>query len=950
MHILRYISVLFLIYSVSTIGQTTYNGPASGNVSSGVMVTTDNFSFIPMDGEILGEQRIMEFMENKNEPMLSYGDGPVFDNYLYVENGTAQPLGGFEIGINFELHSFESIGYQNLWPPDPAMSVGPNHVVAAVNNRFHIYDREGNLLKNIDEGAWIGQILNTPTISDPQVIYDHHNGKWVMLWFTRNTAILEAPFVICHSDDENPLGIWYMYAINSELNGSTYAGNWGDYPKIGYDDQALYINSRQFAFAGGYNYNKIRILNSSDFYAAQGGSVSWTDIWNIRVNGVPLDVIHPFYSYDTGINTAYFVYSRNNGAAYYQLFKITDPITNPVLTSIQLNLATYYGSAPSGQQLGGDPVANFTWQCKAPVLRDGLLYAAHAIRNTQHTSYSSIKYFVIDVNSNAVIEEVEQGEDGYFFIQPAITVDKDHNIAITYSKSSSSTYIGAYYSTRLFTDPPGLSPSKVMTEGLSPHSNATRWGDYFSAAVDPVNQYDIWLFCEFAKGNNWSTWLTEIRMKPYSGAHAYAKSFTIDLGNVEVGTAPVNITVPFSNYGDADLTINSITSPVGPFTLTNPTAPFTLITYDSTDLEFEFDPTSAAVYEELMVFDNNDPDFPGFTMRGRGFTINPAFTEYLYASTGASDTGKTVWLDRATGSGTELGLSNFPIVRSLAIDPITNIMYGTVAGGSTSQIVRVNAYNGDAYTLYTLPLGTMVGIAFDNSGICYVALLNGQIYTVDLSTGNYTLATTTIQLTSITINPADNQMWASPRVVVGVKDKIYTIDLTTGDATLIGQTGFSKLTNDLAFDETGTLYGVIGGTSDEGELLSINTSDATGTLIGATGFTDVQGLAYTVTGGPPVSVDDDANTTVPTEFSLEQNYPNPFNPATIIKFTISDLRFTTLKVYDVLGSEVSILLNEEKPAGIYEVEFDASSLPSGIYFYKLQAGSFVETKKMVLLK
>ncbi len=77
---------------------------------------------------------------------------------------------------------------------------------------------------------------------------------------------------------------------------------------------------------------------------------------------------------------------------------------------------------------------------------------------------------MIDVNSNTLVEEVEQGEDGYFFIQPAITVDKDHNIALTYSKSSSTSYIGAYYSTRLSTDPPGLSPSKVMTEGLSPQA------------------------------------------------------------------------------------------------------------------------------------------------------------------------------------------------------------------------------------------------------------------------------------------------------------------------------------------------------------------------------------------------------------------------------------------------------------------------------------------------
>ena len=86
------------------------------------------------------------------------------------------------------------------------------------------------------------------------------------------------------------------------------------------------------------------------------------------------------------------------------------------------------------------------------------------------------------------------------------------------------------------------------------------------------------------------------------------------------------------------------------------------------------------------------------------------------------------------------------------------------------------------------------------------------------------------------------------------------------------------------------------------------------------------------------------------EFVLEQNYPNPFNPATIIKYQIPQLSFVTLKVYDVLGNEITNLVNEEKPIGSYEVEFNGMELPSGIYFYRLQTESFIETKKMLLMK
>jgi hypothetical protein len=100
-----------------------------------------------------------------------------------------------------------------------------------------------------------------------------------------------------------------------------------------------------------------------------------------------------------------------------------------------------------------------------------------------------------------------------------------------------------------------------------------------------------------------------------------------------------------------------------------------------------------------------------------------------------------------------------------------------------------------------------------------------------------------------------------------------------------------------------------------------------------------------------ITVDvEDIHPEVPTNFTLHQNYPNPFNPSTKIKYQIAEHSFVSLKVYDVLGSEVAKIVNEEKPAGIYEVEWNASGFSSGIYFYQLKTGNFVETKKMLLLK
>ncbi|MGE5797300.1 MAG: T9SS type A sorting domain-containing protein, partial [Ignavibacteria bacterium] len=89
---------------------------------------------------------------------------------------------------------------------------------------------------------------------------------------------------------------------------------------------------------------------------------------------------------------------------------------------------------------------------------------------------------------------------------------------------------------------------------------------------------------------------------------------------------------------------------------------------------------------------------------------------------------------------------------------------------------------------------------------------------------------------------------------------------------------------------------------------------------------------------------------IPQKFSLSKNYPNPFNPVTKIKFTLPQTSMVRFTIYDILGNEVGVFINEEKLPGEYEFELNAENLTSGIYFYQLEAGNFIETGKMSLIK
>jgi photosystem II stability/assembly factor-like uncharacterized protein len=152
-------------------------------------------------------------------------------------------------------------------------------------------------------------------------------------------------------------------------------------------------------------------------------------------------------------------------------------------------------------------------------------------------------------------------------------------------------------------------------------------------------------------------------------------------------------------------------------------------------------------------------------------------------------------------------------------------------------------------------------------------------------------------------------------------------------------------------------YGIVLKTIDSGKIWFPQLTGSTRNLYAIDFYNEHCGIAvgdsgtilYTSSGGD-IAIGVKGYEKVPVEFTLAQNYPNPFNPSTTISFTLPSRSFVSLKVFDLLGREVATLVNENKNAGACSVRYDASTLTSGVYFYRLLAGSFIETKKLLLLK
>jgi hypothetical protein len=204
-----------------------------------------------------------------------------------------------------------------------------------------------------------------------------------------------------------------------------------------------------------------------------------------------------------------------------------------------------------------------------------------------------------------------------------------------------------------------------------------------------------------------------------------------------------------------------------------------------------------------------------------------------------------------------------------------------------------------------------------------------------------------LAFTGLPFRPSNGELWASVRTPT---DSIFTLNRNNGAATFVGTTGLNAVTSSIAFDASGSLYGLIDNRTGEDYLATLDTVTASGSIVAGPLSVHYLRAITTISGGFPVSVQDRQLSSTPLKCALSQNYPNPFNPTTKIQLTIANRQLTIVKVYDVLGRDVATLVNEVRQPGTYTVEFDASNLASGMYSYRLQAGDFVSTKRMLVLK
>jgi hypothetical protein len=429
-------------------------------------------------------------------------------------------------------------------------------------------------------------------------------------------------------------------------------------------------------------------------------------------------------------------------------------------------------------------------------------------------------------------------------------------------------------------------------------------------------------------------------------------------------------------------------------------------------------------------------------------SVTSASAQVCYGTTGNADGGNLITIDFETGAGTLIGSTGLGAVQGLAINSIGH-MYATALNSTGLSIL----YRLDAATGAPTPVGNtgvtfLEGIAFDENDVLYGISYSGALVTLSTTTGVASLVgdTSIVGWAGLAADPPTGVLYASMGGFAATPNEIYTIDKSDATWTLLGTTGFSGPTPDIAFDAKGVLYGVRGGGMNANTLFTIDKTTGSGTNVGTIGFVAVSGLATLIEDWLPIQllyfngavmqsgsvlltwgtlsetnnfgfeVEKSPNdptayhvipnsfvpghgTTIepqhysfldetatpgrwyyrlkqidlngavhyhdgvvidvvtgvpmaqlPADYALHQNYPNPFNPATRIAFDLPEQSHVRLEVFDVLGRTVRVIINAEMPPGHHSALVEAADLASGVYLYRLRAGSFTKVRKLVVSK
>ncbi len=409
-------------------------------------------------------------------------------------------------------------------PPDVSAAVGFDHLFMALNNRFRIQTKDGDILRDEDQqlsnGFW--SAVDTGALFDPKIIYDPYNNRWVYIIDSRPNSPLSALYVaVSHSAD--PMGGWSIYSIDADPEND----QWADFPSVGFNKNWIVINVNMGRNPGSTasSVSRTFVLNKQQLYSLGTVDMSVFDAPNTLYR---YWTICPAMVYDPNYNDVWCVTNDDADDNDLRFFKVTGGPSNPAMSEegfISIGTAWPQNAGNLGPQSGSAARIDlgFDW-VQSAVWRNGLLYFSQSFALPSGSTPNTATIQIASCNpvTNTVVEAFRYNTDqNTMYSYANLTVNESGDWIISSAKLTTTSFPSAAVSVR-------RNGTNTFTEtifkagedwyNLPASDGRNRWGDYTTAAIDPSDDNSVWVAAPYSRlrsnpnntNGEWGTWWAKI--------------------------------------------------------------------------------------------------------------------------------------------------------------------------------------------------------------------------------------------------------------------------------------------------------------------------------------------------------------------------------------------------------------------------------------------------------
>ncbi len=502
--------------------------------------TINTLSFSPQIKEVTGLVQPEE-IENR------------FNHLVYdtVEQNTIN-LGGLlpsqsPLSIKKQFPAIGATGWQ---PPDPDLAVGKDHIVAVVNVSLAFFTKNGTKIfeQQLGNGGFFSGMEVTDFVFDPKCFYDAGSDRFFVVGLEQaDGPPTVSKILVAVSDDGNPTGTWFRYRIEAKqtVNSVDY---WLDYPGFGFGKDGLLCTGNMFGFTGGYNGVQYIAMKKAEMLTGAAPVISYFSLpgGSVQVMRTP-EALDTIYAVNwTGFSTA-------------MVHAITDIATTPVLTTKDVAIPTFRRPVEDAESTAGHLLDSLDGRMLNCQVRNGRLYTTHTVALSNSDGTNASRWYEFNLNgwpAAATPPTLRQAGtvgigSGIHYWMPAISVNAVGDIALVFSRASSTITADYMAASRRSNDPLGFMNTPILLAksvggSYGGAGGTNRWGDYFGNQVDPVDGTTFWGIGMIANaGGGWQTIINSFKVTtPFAGGPATIAKFE---GGTATGTL-TNVTASDNLY------------------------------------------------------------------------------------------------------------------------------------------------------------------------------------------------------------------------------------------------------------------------------------------------------------------------------------------------------------------------------------------------------------------